>query len=198
MTQIAYILAHMIEKPYSIGRRIAEFRKRLPISADKLATEAGQGLTRSVIANLESGRKHDLSVQQLLAIAYVLGVSPSELVFDSRYPHLEISLSNGESKDVTAESWRVSEWFGGVGSALDLQEKINGTIRRGERALATDGSAHLVTQSLRRRNTLLVRLLMLVGTSNDEDGFAEDRRDARAELYEIEKALRARGVHLSE
>lgn len=50
------------------------------MSAAQLADKAGAGLTRSLIANLENGRKADLSVQQLFAIADALGVAASSLV----------------------------------------------------------------------------------------------------------------------
>ncbi|MFD8770102.1 helix-turn-helix domain-containing protein [Microbacterium oxydans] len=64
----------------AMGRRIAYYRKARGISAAELAERAGGGLTRSVIANLENGRKVDLSVQQLFAIAEVLNVPASSIV----------------------------------------------------------------------------------------------------------------------
>lgn len=63
-----------------MGRRIAYFRKTRKISASELAERAGAGLTRSVIANLENGRKADLTVQQLFAISDVLNAPASSLV----------------------------------------------------------------------------------------------------------------------
>lgn len=68
------------DRVLAMGRRIAYFRKERGISAAELAERAGAGLTRSVIANLENGRKSDLSVQQLFAIADTLNAPASSLV----------------------------------------------------------------------------------------------------------------------
>jgi transcriptional regulator with XRE-family HTH domain len=64
----------------SIGLNVAKYRKVAKISAEELAVKAGRGLTRSIIANLENGRKSDLGVNQLIAVADVLGVAPDALM----------------------------------------------------------------------------------------------------------------------
>ncbi len=46
--------------------------------------EAGYLIPRSTIANIESGRKETVSLQELTVIAYVLGVPPLMLIF---YPY---------------------------------------------------------------------------------------------------------------
>ena len=67
----------------AIGRRIAKYRREREMSAAELAEKAGNGLTRSTIANLENGRKADLTVQQLIAIATALDVSATSLLGSS-------------------------------------------------------------------------------------------------------------------
>lgn len=64
----------------AMGRRMGYFRRLKDMSAAQLAEAAGQGLTRSVIANLENGRKADLTVQQLLAIAEALDVPATSIL----------------------------------------------------------------------------------------------------------------------
>lgn len=63
-----------------VGERIAYYRKQQKLSAEELATRAGNGLTRSVLANLENGRKSDLLVSQLMAIAAALNVPVDALI----------------------------------------------------------------------------------------------------------------------
>lgn len=72
-----------------IGMNVARYRKAEGISAAELAEKAGEGLTRSVIANLENGRKDDVSVKQLMAISFALHVPPALLVADVFRPGVE-------------------------------------------------------------------------------------------------------------
>ena len=74
-----------------IGQKIALYRKRSKLSAEELAAKVGRGLTRSILANLETGRKQDLTVSQLLGVAVVLGVRPIDLIFDLSEPNERIS-----------------------------------------------------------------------------------------------------------
>jgi transcriptional regulator with XRE-family HTH domain len=67
-----------------IGRRVAQLRAERKITAERLAelvTEAGAPISRSVLANLENGRRSAVTVQELLAFASVLGVPPIVLLF---------------------------------------------------------------------------------------------------------------------
>lgn len=66
----------------SVGLNIARYRKADGLSAAELAERSGEGLTRSIIANLENGRKSDISLRQLIAIANTLRVPPGALVVD--------------------------------------------------------------------------------------------------------------------
>ena len=61
-----------------IGQQIKEYRKLRGISAQELADRTGV-LTRAVIANLESLRKDDVTITELLALSRALDVSPASL-----------------------------------------------------------------------------------------------------------------------
>lgn len=66
---------------YGIGGRLRELREDKKLSAQVLATQTQhEGITRSVIANIESGRKPDPSVSQVLALADALDVAPIALL----------------------------------------------------------------------------------------------------------------------
>lgn len=64
--------------------RIRELRDRRGISAQQLAdkcVEAGADwLDRSIIANIESGRRKTISIDEVLVFAYVLDVAPVHLI----------------------------------------------------------------------------------------------------------------------
>jgi transcriptional regulator with XRE-family HTH domain len=115
------------ESVSSIGRNVARYRKLAGMSAAELAERAGHGLTRSVIANLESGRKSDVSVLQLFAISATLGVPPIRLLIDierpfdqSPYPMPSPDLyrffdvqSGLPGADVGHRNYEASAWFMG-------------------------------------------------------------------------------------
>jgi transcriptional regulator with XRE-family HTH domain len=67
----------------AIAARIKELRRSRGWSAAHLAKEmaaVGVPWDRSIVANLELGRRASVSVQELFALAYVLGVAPVHLV----------------------------------------------------------------------------------------------------------------------
>lgn len=78
----------MSQKPMSphrtIAKRVRELRRQRGIrSARELAdlmSEIGFPWDRSIVANLESGRRATVSVAELFGLAYVLNVSPMHLL----------------------------------------------------------------------------------------------------------------------
>jgi transcriptional regulator with XRE-family HTH domain len=102
-----------------IGRRIAHYRKLNGWSAEKLAEEAGGGLTRSVIANIESGRRDDVGVRDLVAISVALQVPPAALLVDIERPSEPTSVLLGHPKEEGGEPTPFNTrdamlWLGGI------------------------------------------------------------------------------------
>lgn len=68
----------------AVARRVKELRKRRGWSAERLADECARvgmpGFNRTVIANLESGRRKFVTVDEALGLAFVLDVAPLHLV----------------------------------------------------------------------------------------------------------------------
>lgn len=92
------------ESSVGIGRRIKELRGRRGITAKKLAdlvNTVGVRCDRSTVTKLETGRRQNVTVVELLAFARVLDVAPVNLL---------IPLSNKGTFPVTpAEHVDVSE-----------------------------------------------------------------------------------------
>lgn len=65
-----------------LGLNISRYRRAEGLSAAELSELAGEGLSRSVIANLENGRKDDVTVKQLVALGNALRIPPAALVVD--------------------------------------------------------------------------------------------------------------------
>ena len=95
-----------------IGKRISFYRQLSGLSARELAEKAGMGLTRGVVANIESGRKTDITVDQLLAIADVLGVPPVVIALPVEQPFRFTRITDGESQRVL-RAWLATRFFNG-------------------------------------------------------------------------------------
>jgi transcriptional regulator with XRE-family HTH domain len=66
-----------------IAARVRALRKDRGWSAERLADamrEVGVPFDKTVVANLETGRRRFVTVQELLALAVVLGVAPTHLL----------------------------------------------------------------------------------------------------------------------
>ncbi|MCW2904734.1 MAG: helix-turn-helix domain protein [Streptosporangiaceae bacterium] len=67
----------------TVVRRVAELRRKRGLTGAKLAermTEVGVKWDRSIVANLENRRRSYVTVDELLALAYVLEVFPAHLL----------------------------------------------------------------------------------------------------------------------
>lgn len=81
------------------------------LSAAKLADrtfDIGYGISRSVVADLETGRKKSIDVAELLVLAAALGVSPAQLVFPD-LPKGSVEVLPG----LDQESHDALRWFSG-------------------------------------------------------------------------------------
>jgi len=96
----------------TIAGRIGDLRQRRGWSANDLAKRCAEqglpGLNRSVLANLESGRRRYVTVDELLTLSLVLGVSPIHLLLPTDdYAQVEVTPTVAE-----AAGW-VRPWIGG-------------------------------------------------------------------------------------
>lgn len=94
-----------------IAGQITRFRTERKMSAQQLADATGtlqHPIARSVIANLESGRRDAVSVAELLVLARALDVAPLLLVFPVGHDPVVEPLPN-----VVVNTWRAAKWFTG-------------------------------------------------------------------------------------
>ncbi|OXM58683.1 transcriptional regulator [Amycolatopsis thailandensis] len=94
-----------------IASQVRHYRKERKMSAQRLADaceEIGLTVPRSVLTNLENGRRPALSVAELLVLARALQVPPSLLLFPvGRVDRVEVL------PDVIADPWVAMRWFDG-------------------------------------------------------------------------------------
>lgn len=190
----------------SIGERVARYRKERGISAQALADRSG--LTRAIITNIESGRRSDPTVSQLIAIALVLGVSPADLVFDLADPYREVELMPG----ATTAEWLARDWFGGYLLARETLPENPESFESPPSVYARWGTPHQLRERARTMKALEIHeqrvailrkpdptadeLAVSASLGNDIGQLQAKITTFRAELYELEKLLRAAGVNL--
>lgn len=95
-----------------IARRVRELRERRGITAAQLSErmrDVGTPFDKTVVANLETGRRRFVTVQELLALAYILDVAPVHLLL----PIDDERASYAYTPNRNAEVWRVREWVRG-------------------------------------------------------------------------------------
>jgi transcriptional regulator with XRE-family HTH domain len=97
----------------AIAERLQELRKRRGWSAAELAERCAEkglvGLNRSVLANIESGRRKYVTVEELFTLAYVLGVSPTSLLVPPDTVPLAVTPTVTDGSDL------VRDWIEGEG-----------------------------------------------------------------------------------
>ncbi|RXZ72781.1 helix-turn-helix domain-containing protein [Agromyces albus] len=100
----------------SIGARIrAARRERGYRTTRELAeTLTGTKITESVLENIESGRKADLTLGQFLSIAYALRVPPSYLLAPLVRPSAHLDLQNITDDLQGLSAAEFDAWFSGA------------------------------------------------------------------------------------
>lgn len=100
----------------SIGGRIKRIRRQRGFASAKALADAcpGGNITEAVLNNVESGRRSDLQVSQLLNIARALDVPPSMLLAPTFQPKSELDLPNlsADFDGMTAAEFDC--WFSGT------------------------------------------------------------------------------------
>jgi transcriptional regulator with XRE-family HTH domain len=112
----------MTQNILGLGRRIADFRKREGLSAQELALDAG--MSRSVIANIENGRRDDITVSELLSISRVLRVPPVAILFDVTRPMAPTSSPNESEDDeiLRPRTIDIVDWVAGLDGPAQWSE----------------------------------------------------------------------------
>lgn len=96
-----------------IAERVAYLRRHtLGWSAQRLAeemTSVGIPWDRSIVANFETGRRSGVSVEELFALADVLGVAPAHLMLPVDDEEAVIAVTPTRA----AKTWQAREWLRG-------------------------------------------------------------------------------------
>src|SRR5579875_3833696 len=104
----------MTESGGGLGKRLARYRKQLGFdSAQALSARTSGRVSTSVLQNIESGRKQDISVAQLLEISRALGISPLLLLAPLESPTAPLDLAGVGPELLRMTAIEFDEWVRG-------------------------------------------------------------------------------------
>lgn len=187
----------------SIGRRVAAYRKLNGWTMDQLASRTENTIGKGVIANIETGRKNELTVPQLVALAEALAVPPLALLVDmdelTASSGVELVGDEGDLRRLTNIGF--IRWFAGTipveydgdedelpPAAVHARKRLNAIhdLVNREEAYA----ASLASYAVQQEHAGKAQLQLLV----ERVRAAEDARDAaRRRLNELGVALQKEG-----
>lgn len=116
----------------TIAREVRRHRQARGMSAQQLAdkcAEVGMPLQRTVISNIENGRRGNVSVAEVLVLAAALEVPPAALIFPAGYAEAVEYLPGRAAAPLEAADW----WHGegaAEDSALALARRHRELVRR--------------------------------------------------------------------
>lgn len=173
-----------------VAREVRRHRTERAISAQQLADECARlgypALQRTVISNIENGRRRDVSVADVLVLAAALGVAPAALIFPAGYV-ADVEVSPGRR----VAPLEAVDRFAGLDAEVDPDSAL-ALLRR--------------HRTLERRIRGVYRRIWDQGIAEQryglevEDAEAEAGRDLARELtgqlHELRVELERRGLEL--
>lgn len=176
---------YLVKMTEGFGRRLARYRKRMGFdSAEALAAATGGRVSQAVLQNIESGRKADPTVAQLLEISRALGVSPLLLLAPLETPLAPLDLAGVGEQLAGMTAIDFDEWVRGVtpvavgrAPALQLRWQVE-QIRQ----LVTELRDWQTADQARRHNELLDATTHQRNPFTDLDELAQQQREARIDL----------------
>lgn len=154
----------------TIGDRLAHYRRLAGLSAQQLSDKTGGKISRGVIANIESGRRDDMTVRELLDLCFVLQVPPVAMAFDLQEPYGRVELAGEDDLHASA----LINWFNAEPE----------TASRG-RANPAKSAAWALIEAHREASEAMSNYSSLL--RNNPTG--QDDAELRRERVRIEKAL---------
>lgn len=84
-----------IEKPSDrIGERLSFYRRLSGLSAAELSDLTNGAISKGVIANIETGRKRDLTVDELISLSWALQIPPVALALPIESPEAMVKVAS--------------------------------------------------------------------------------------------------------
>jgi transcriptional regulator with XRE-family HTH domain len=179
----------------SIGARIKATRRQRGYRTTRELAEAmpGSNVTAAILENIESGRKADLSISQLLNIARALTIPPSYLLAPLGRPNSPLDLPNLSDAFAGVTAAEFDSWFAAIPTSAYRSSSA------AERTDIDQLNALRELHGRRREATRLRAVLQIQDESGDSDLTAarlltEDRlADVVSDIRRLEQFLESAG-----
>lgn len=182
----------------SIAAEVRRHRQALGLSAQQLSercAQAGMPIQRSVLANLESGRRSTVTVAEVLVLAAALQVAPAQLIFPVGQQEKVEMLPGVEEPPYEAIQWLSGEkWPGRYGRVIPVMSTPIAAYKWHEKNI------NLIYAAMARRDRYRRQYLeALERKERGRDRYSEveaEIADLSAKL--VERTEELRGVPLAE
>jgi transcriptional regulator with XRE-family HTH domain len=174
----------------AVARRIRRWREDIGLSAQQLSErtrELGFEVPRTVIANLENGRRETLSVAEFLVISAALDIPPVLLLADIGHEDTVEILPGREST-----AWLARGWILGAADPVRYEPRNDERWRAARRSIVLYDIHKLLVrehQQMRRRLKPLIERAGLRGVGEDPAEVAEADSMLATALLEIDYSL---------
>ena len=170
-----------------IGKRVREIRDARGVSAQALADKTG--LSREVIANLETGRKAHVTVEELVRLAQGLNVGLAYLLTDPADPYGPLAAFPEEG----LKNLEVFGWLWGQAPGLGDSDRVLFVARmlRSHRENASQESSHIASWIEQENEESARRRAEFSHALNQEQVsmYVEELRQLGVEVPEEEQSL---------
>ncbi|MGI5413915.1 helix-turn-helix domain-containing protein [Streptomyces chartreusis] len=185
-----------------IAREIRRHRLAAGMSAQQLSDRCaalGADIPRTVISNIENGRRTNVSVAEVLVLANALGQAPASLVFPAGYVS-EVEYLPGK----TSDPLEAEDWWDGQHLAPDQRMKIldpGGDLTR-EWAINIARKHREVVFRIRTLYRGAFESQVMEGTGYEPDNESETARAVAKQLeyylYDLREEMTRRGLTVPE
>lgn len=105
----------MLNRPSAgLGERLKRYRLMSGLSAQKLSDRLGGSISRGVIANIETGVRVDITVDELIMLAWALDVPPVALALPIDTPGALVDVHDlADGKVLVERVFRLARFFEG-------------------------------------------------------------------------------------
>lgn len=175
-----------LERPSdNIGKRVAFYRQMNGMSAADLSERTNGAISKGVIANIETGRKRDLTVDELVALSWALDVPPVALALPIESPNSQVKIAEGKDELYSVTVGHAARWF--VSPATPWRADFKSTMQNegypsGALAASRANALFRWRADLEEEAKLRRRIRLAKQLGEETETFEE-------QLAEVEKAL---------
>lgn len=176
----------MTQRPSDgFGARLAYYRKLSGMSAERLSQRVP--ISRAVIANIESGRKRDVTVDEMIALAWALDIPPVALALPVEQPNVFLETAQGETHKDSVRTHAVINWF--------LSGKKDVATPTPQRMIAMQ-RIRMLREYYSARDQI-TRTEAAIASGDTSANWSQILDEERSRLSDIEEGLTGLGVDLT-